>query len=125
VIGKHATEEKQRIALDGTILRCQIGSGVHGTAVSGTDDRDEMGICIEPPEYVIGLTLPMPGIQRQFVREIRAGDVPMTETLDVAENLEARLRGLIDTSPLRAEPDREAADAWLISAYQRAWKGEA
>jgi hypothetical protein len=71
------------------------------------------------------ITLPMPGIQRQFVREIRAGDVPMTETLDVAENLEARLRGLIDTSPLRAEPDREAADAWLISAYQRAWKGEA
>ncbi len=32
-----------------------VGSGVHGTAVDGQDDRDEMGICIEPPEYVCGL----------------------------------------------------------------------
>lgn len=37
------------------ILRTQIGSGVHGVTVSGTDDRDEMGICVEPPEFVIGL----------------------------------------------------------------------
>jgi hypothetical protein len=28
---------------------------VHGTAVAQTDDRDEMGICIEPPEKVVGL----------------------------------------------------------------------
>ena len=28
---------------------------MHGTAVDGQDDRDEMGICIEPPEYVCGL----------------------------------------------------------------------
>lgn len=37
------------------ILRVQVGSGVHGTAVSGQDDRDEMGICLEPPEFVTGL----------------------------------------------------------------------
>jgi hypothetical protein len=37
------------------VLRCEVGSGVHGTAIAGTDDRDEMGVCIEPPEYVIGL----------------------------------------------------------------------
>jgi hypothetical protein len=28
---------------------------VHGTALPGTDDRDQMGVCIEPPEYVLGL----------------------------------------------------------------------
>lgn len=55
MIGKHATEENRKIAESGTILRCEVGSGAHGTAVSGTDDRDEMGIAIEPPEYVIGL----------------------------------------------------------------------
>src|SRR3979409_2518531 len=44
-----------RIAEEGLILRCQVGSGVHGTAIEGQDDRDEMGICIEPPEFVIGL----------------------------------------------------------------------
>lgn len=37
------------------IFRCQIGSGIHGVTIDGYDDRDEMGVCIEPPEYVIGL----------------------------------------------------------------------
>ncbi len=36
-------------------LRVQVGSGVHGTSVDGQDDRDEMGICFEPPEFVTGL----------------------------------------------------------------------
>lgn len=53
--GKHASDEFRKIAEAGTILRCQVGSGVHGTAIDGYDDRDEMGICVEPPEYVIGL----------------------------------------------------------------------
>jgi hypothetical protein len=51
----HSTPEFATIAEESTILRCLVGSGVHGTAVEGQDDRDEMGICIEPPEYVIGL----------------------------------------------------------------------
>lgn len=53
--GKHARDEYRRIAEAGTILRCLVGSGVHGLAIAAQDDRDEMGICIEPPEYVIGL----------------------------------------------------------------------
>jgi hypothetical protein len=262
MIGKHATEEKRTIALSGVILRCQVGSGVHGTSISGQDDRDEMGVAIEPPEYVIGLrrfeqyeyhtawerpgglrnrsghgdldetvysarkwmrlalngnptvllplfvpeseivtindlgrelrglapaiisrqagerfagylhaqrrgmlsregkgrdvtrpdlvarygwdvkygghmvrlgyqgielletgriTLPMPEPQLSRVRAIRTGQVPMAEALHIAAQCEARLRELIDSSPLRAEPDRDAADAWLVSAYQRAW----
>jgi uncharacterized protein len=51
----HSSQQHRRVALGGEILRCLVGSGVHGTAVDGQDDRDEMGICIEPPEYVIGL----------------------------------------------------------------------
>jgi RNA repair pathway DNA polymerase beta family len=39
----------------GTVLRVQVGSGVHGTSISGQDDRDEMGICFEPHEYLTGL----------------------------------------------------------------------
>lgn len=52
---KTKLEEYRKIAERYTILRTQIGSGVHGTAITGTDDRDEMGICIEPADYVIGL----------------------------------------------------------------------
>jgi hypothetical protein len=51
----HASEEARRIAEAGMILRTQVGSGVHGTAISGQDDRDEMGLCLEPPEFVTGL----------------------------------------------------------------------
>lgn len=51
----HASEQARDIASRGLILRVQVGSGVHGTSISGQDDRDEMGICLEPPEYVTGL----------------------------------------------------------------------
>lgn len=37
------------------ILRTLVGSTIHGTAVAGTDDRDEMAIVVEPMNYIIGL----------------------------------------------------------------------
>ena len=43
------------IAKEDSVLRGLVGSTVHGLSNPGTDDRDEMGICIEPPEYVVGL----------------------------------------------------------------------
>jgi hypothetical protein len=41
---RHASEEARAIAENGMILRVQVGSGVHGTSISGQDDRDEMGL---------------------------------------------------------------------------------
>lgn len=38
-----------------TILRGLVGSTVHGVALEGTDDRDEMAVAVEPPEFLIGL----------------------------------------------------------------------
>ena len=258
MMGRHSGDEFRRIALAGTILRCQVGSGVHGTAIEGTDDRDEMGICIEPPEYVIGLrrfeqfiyrtqpeghrsghgdldltiyslrkwtrlalqgnptvllplfvpddeitvitplgedlrahkgmflsrqaghrfagylhaqrrgllshdgkgrdvtrpelveaygwdtkygahmvrlgvqgtelletgriTLPVPEPWRTWIRDLRTGGHTMQEALDVAGDFEDRLRELTQSSPLREYPAREAADEWLISVYQQAWR---
>jgi hypothetical protein len=52
---RHATAWHRQIAEANTILRGQVGSGLHGVTIEGTDDRDEMGVCIEPPECVIGL----------------------------------------------------------------------
>jgi uncharacterized protein len=45
----------ETIARRGCILRGLVGSTVHGLSNPGTDDRDEMGVCVEPPEYVTGL----------------------------------------------------------------------
>lgn len=53
--GPHTTPRHEQIAVENEILRTQVGSGLHGVTIAGTDDRDEMGICIEPPDCVIGL----------------------------------------------------------------------
>lgn len=42
-------------ALANEILRTEVGSGLHGLALAGTDDHDEMGIFVEPPANVFGL----------------------------------------------------------------------
>ena len=39
----------------GEIIRVLVGSGVHGMAIEGTDDRDEMGVYIQPEREVLGL----------------------------------------------------------------------
>jgi uncharacterized protein len=59
----HASEEAREIAEAGMILRVQVGSGVHGTSISGQDDRDEMGVCLEPPQFVTGLARVPNGIR--------------------------------------------------------------
>lgn len=43
------------IAMPNEILRTVVGSGVHGIALAGTDDNDEMGVYIEPPDVVLGI----------------------------------------------------------------------
>ena len=57
----HASDEAREIAEKGMILRVQVGSGVHGTSITGQDDRDEMGLCLEPPQFVTGLAR-VPGL---------------------------------------------------------------
>lgn len=54
---RHSSVDHKQIALDNIILRGLVGSTVHGTQVATQDDRDEMGICLEPPEHLLGLKL--------------------------------------------------------------------
>ena len=74
----------QSIAEPTTILRGLVGSTVHGLVLSGTDDRDEMGICVEPRRYVVGF-----GKFEQWVyrtaeeREGRAGARSQAGDLDL------------------------------------------
>jgi hypothetical protein len=50
-MNRHSSDESRRIAEGGEILRVEVGSTAHGTAVDGQDDLDLMGICIEPSDY--------------------------------------------------------------------------
>jgi predicted nucleotidyltransferase len=76
--------ELKAIAEPNTILRGLVGSSVHGLVLDGTDDRDEMGVCIEPRRYVVGF-----GKFEQWVyrsageREGRAGARSQAGDLDL------------------------------------------
>ena len=47
--------DSAEIVRRGTILRAIVGSTVHGLHHGGEDDRDEMAVFVEPPEYLLGL----------------------------------------------------------------------
>jgi hypothetical protein len=47
-------DPERAIAEPNTLLRVEVGSTVHGVSVDGLDDRDEMGVCCEPPHYLLG-----------------------------------------------------------------------
>ena len=68
----HDTPRNQRIAEENTILRGQVGSGLHGVT-TGADDRDEMGVCIEPRDAVIGLDRFEQYIYRTQPEGVRSG----------------------------------------------------
>jgi uncharacterized protein len=52
--GTHTEYGDRATALGGEILRTVVGSGVHGIAIAGTDDHDEMGVYVEPAALVLG-----------------------------------------------------------------------
>ncbi len=45
----------REVAAHHQILRTEVGSGVHGMAIPGTDDHDETGVYIEEPAQLLGL----------------------------------------------------------------------
>lgn len=55
----HTEHGDGEIARAEEILRTEVGSGLHGIAIAGTDDHDEMGVFVEPPDRVIGMGAPM------------------------------------------------------------------
>jgi predicted nucleotidyltransferase len=54
-------DEQRTIVHAATILRGAVGSTVHGLHHGGQDDRDEMAIFVEPPEFLLGLRLARSG----------------------------------------------------------------
>jgi uncharacterized protein len=49
------TNERQQMVQECTILRGLVGSTIDGTNIGdGTEDRDEMGVCVEPLRFIAG-----------------------------------------------------------------------
>ena len=69
------------IAIANQILRGVVGSTAHGTAIDGQDDRDEMGVFIEPAENVCGLTPCAHYIYRDKPEGVRSGPGDLDLTL--------------------------------------------
>lgn len=69
-----------KIAIENEILRGLVGSTAHGINIVGQDDRDEMGIFIEPPVNVCGLTPLDHYIWRTQPEGVRSGpgDIDLT-----------------------------------------------
>lgn len=67
------------IALNNQILRGLVGSTAYGTNLE-SQDRDEMGVFIEPPEYIIGLSSMEHYISRDQPDGVRSqpGDLDLT-----------------------------------------------
>jgi hypothetical protein len=59
-------------AREGEILRTTVGSGLHGIAIEGTDDHDEMGIFIERPEELLGVGTLDRGVFGEYRRDYMA-----------------------------------------------------
>ena len=88
-------ERARAIALDGLVLRTTVGSVVHGLSNPGTDDRDELGVCVEPPEYLLGF--------QRF------------------EHFVYRTQELALDASLPARTDVAAVDAFLVQTYRQTW----
>jgi hypothetical protein len=48
--------DSKQIAEEGLILKVEVGSRILGLGLEGTDDRDLMGIAMEPPSHIVGLS---------------------------------------------------------------------
>ena len=103
---------------------------MHGTAIAGSDDRDEMGIALEPAAFVTGVarlevTDPAGRTHRRAFEQFeahtardRAGGL---DERSGAGDLAARLDDLRTTSPLPEQPDRAWVDGWLHRGHLRCW----
>jgi len=68
--------DAKELATQHCILEAVVGSTIHGTSLPDMDDRDLMGVCVEPPGWVIGLRHFEQWVQRDKPEGVRsaAGD---------------------------------------------------
>lgn len=68
------------------------------------------------------LLLPMAPPCSVFLKEVRAGGVPLEVVISAADAIEQQLKGLQNTSDLPEHPNRPAIEAWMQEIYLNWWK---
>lgn len=68
------------------------------------------------------LVLPMKGVDRGVAKAVRHGQWSVDEALNFAVHLDGELAELEQDCALPAEPDYEAVNDWLHSAYTSTWR---
>jgi hypothetical protein len=69
------------------------------------------------------LTFPVP--ERDFLLHVRKGQSSPQEILSRTGELEKEIKGLLETSPLPKQPDRDYVEDWMIKTYWTSWKAQA
>lgn len=67
------------------------------------------------------LTLPMPEGQLNYLREIRDGEFSQWTVLNDAQEMERRIKDLLNTSTLSENPNIEKVEDWLLHVYKNFW----
>ncbi|PWW55555.1 putative nucleotidyltransferase [Actinokineospora spheciospongiae] len=110
--GQHTEYGDRDTALGGEILRTVVGSGVHGIAIAGTDDHDEMGVFVEPAPVVLGVADPVPHyVFRTRPEGARSGP---GDTDLVAYSLRKYLRLVVKGNPTALLPLYAPAESVLV-----------
>lgn len=66
-------------------------------------------------------SMPIGGTTKDFLLAVRKGEVSKETCLKLAEELEASVKILMDSGPLREKPDHQAVEDWMIRLYFRNW----
>ena len=72
----------------------------------------------------VRITLPVPEPDREYLRSIRRGEVPLDEVVDAVSEAEHKLTVLRDSSSLASQPDRVWVDDWLHRAHLEYWSSQ-
>jgi hypothetical protein len=67
------------------------------------------------------ITLPVPEPHREYLLQIRRGEIQLQEVIGAVNDAEQSLLALRDGTTVAAQPDRAWVNSWLHRSYMEYW----
>jgi uncharacterized protein len=67
------------------------------------------------------ITLPVPDPHREYLLQIRRGEIPLQEVIGAVNDAEQSLLELRESATVPAQPDRAWVNSWLHRSYMAYW----